>query len=86
MKFEQHYFAQAQEKSKANLHVFGISRLTKNHQYKIRLRRRLTSQILICINTWCLNFLRNTIYNEKCTHSTFSMSKTRSITQIRPDD
>ena len=27
--------------SKANLYVFGISRLTKNHQYKIRLRRRL---------------------------------------------
>ena len=26
--------------SKANLYVFGISRFTKNHQYKIRWRRR----------------------------------------------
>ena len=32
--------------SKANLHVFGISRLTKNHQYKIRLRR-LPTQTLV---------------------------------------
>ena len=25
-------------------------------------------------------------YDEKCSHSTFSMSKAKAITQIRPDD
>ena len=31
---------------KANLYSFGISRLTKNYQYKIGLRRRLTQNLV----------------------------------------
>ena len=44
--------------SKANLYVFGISRFTKNHQYKIRSRRRQTysnfsfSQVLVYTQTY----------------------------------
>ena len=70
---------------KANLYVFGISRLTKNHQYKIRLSRRLTQTLVFpkfsCkySNRLCLNVLRN----EKCNHTIFPMPKM--VTQIRPD-
>ena len=69
---------------KVKLHVFGISRLTKNHQYKIRLRKRVTQTLVF--PKFSFVFLRNAIYNEKCTHSTFSMSNTRPVTQIKPDD
>ena len=49
------------------------SRLTKNHQYKIRLRRRLTQTLVfpkfswIYGNTWCLNFLRNIVMKKAIT-------------------
>ena len=75
---------------KANLYVFGISRLTKNHQYKIRLRRRL-AQTLVFPKFSCMYSIQYMVpklfqkyYYEKCNYSTFPMPKT--ITQIRPDD
>ena len=36
-----------QEKEVCSLNSFGVSRLTKNHQYKIRLLTQTSSQVLI---------------------------------------
>ena len=76
---------------KANLYLFGIGigRVTQNdyHQYKIRLKRRLTQTLVftkLSYNT-CLRFWEEIWYHEKkCTQRTFTVSKT--ITQIRTDD
>ena len=50
--------------SKANLHVFGISRLTKNHQYKIRLRRRLTQTLVFLKFSYIHQYLVPKIFNK----------------------
>ena len=80
--------------SKANLYVFGISRFTKNHQYKIRLSKKKIDlfklQFLpsshIYIHKYMVPKSFKKYYDGKCSHSTFSMRKAKTITQIRPDD
>ena len=84
--------------SKANLYVFGISRFTKNHQYQIRLSKKkidlfklwfLPSShiyIHIYIHKYMVPKSFKKYYDGKCSHSTFSMRKAKTITQIRPDD
>ena len=69
-------------KREANLYSFGISRLTKNHQYDIRLRISLT-QTLILPKLHVIRFQEKICKcQEKCTQSAFSMLK--AITQTEP--
>ena len=80
-----------QHSSKANFYVFGISRFTKNNQFKIRSRRRCSnfsfSQVLIYIQKYMVSKPFKKKYNDrKCSHSTLSMPKAKTMTQIRPDD
>ena len=53
------------------MYSFRISRLTKNHQYKIRLRRRITQTLIFskfpCNICMPYGSERRNIYHEKCT-------------------
>ena len=70
------------------MHVFGISRFTENHQYKIRSRGEdfSFSQVLVYIQKYMVPRPFKKYYDGKCSHSTFSIPKAKTITQIRPDD
>ena len=59
------------EKEVCNLNSFGVSRLTKNHQYKITDSNFIPNSH---INA-CHEILRRFIYHEKCNQGTFSMLK-----------
>ena len=72
--------------SKANLYIFGISRFTLpkiiNTKFDDREDRR--TQTLVFPKPKPNPFKK--YYDRKCSHSTFSMPKGKTITQIRPDD